>query len=273
IGNYYWGAIADYSAAIAEGNETNNAMTGNAVAVNGPDLVVTAVSGPTMPQRGTFQSFSVTIKNQGPVNISRIFYTGFYLSTDPVITTSDRYIGYTYMSSLAAGASYTQGLGTTISTAVPYGTYYVGAIVDFTNVVPEMNETNNTRVGNTLQLISGADMLLTAVSGPTTALRGTYVTVSTTPKNQGTGATPGSYYVGIYLSTDNVITPSDIYLGNYTVSQAAGASTTVSTSVRIPPTQAAGTYYIGAYADYPLLVVEPNETNNGLAGNAINVTQ
>jgi subtilase family serine protease len=35
--------------------------------------------------------------------------------------------------------------------------------------------------------------------------------------------------------------------------------------VTIPTSVAAGTYYLGAYADYTNVVTESNESNNGLA--------
>lgn len=50
-----------------------------------------------------------------------------------------------------------QGVGTvtstvTIPSTLTVGTYYIGAIGDYTNTVKENNETNNARAGNTLMV-------------------------------------------------------------------------------------------------------------------------
>ena len=113
------------------------------------------------------------------------------------------------------------------------------------------------------------DLVMTAVSGPATGATGGQITIANTAKNQGAGAS-GSFYVGLYLSTDATITQSDVWLGGRTVSSIApGASNTAETSVTIPNHIAPGTYYIGSIADYGNNVTESDETNNALAGNQI----
>ena len=71
---------------------------------------------------------------------------------------------------------------------------------------------------------------------------------------------------------DAAITTADLRLGTRSVgSLAAGAVSSATTSVTIPPTVAAGTYYVGAVADYANTAQESNETNNARVGNVITV--
>ena len=117
-----------------------------------------------------------------------------------------------------------------------------------------------------------ADLVMTAVSGPASGVTGTTISIANTVNNQGT-APAGTFYVGLYLSSDAVITTADTRVGRRSYSSlAAGAANSVSTSVTLPTTLAAGTYYIGAIADYTGTITENSETNNAFAGNTVTVT-
>lgn len=77
---------------------------------------------------------------------------GIYLFADSMVTTTDTLLGYSSLSSLAAGAQ--QSLNTTLT--IPVGiiprTYYVGAIADYNNSVKESDETNNSLAGNQIAI-------------------------------------------------------------------------------------------------------------------------
>ncbi len=78
--------------------------------------------------------------------------------------------------------------------------------------------------------------------------------------------------MGLYLSQDATITPSDQPLGSRTVSSLApGVSSLAQTSVWIPWWLAPGSYYVGAIADSTSLIKESNETNNAKTGNMIQI--
>jgi len=152
-GTYYIGAIADFvNTEIDETNETNNAgRAGRPITVTRltyPDLVVTAVSGPTSANTGDTITLNATVKNQGTGTSFRGSYTGIYFSTDGTITTSDALLGYCWAGELPPGQEAT----CTFQYAVPWnqtGTYYIGGIADFVNTeIDETDETNNTRAGN-----------------------------------------------------------------------------------------------------------------------------
>jgi subtilase family serine protease len=93
---------------------------------------------------------AAAVKNQGAGNAG-VFYISLYLSTDAVITTSDKYIGRVYMSGgLAAGTQQTVNITGTISFTQAPGSYFLGGIADYTNTVKESNEANNSLAGNKL---------------------------------------------------------------------------------------------------------------------------
>lgn len=145
-GTYYLQAIADYTNQIVESDETNNALTNSSgvISVAPADLVMTSVGTPaTNLVKGGAVSVTYTVKNLGS-NGASAFYIGLYLSTDSTITTTDKLLGTVYMKNgLAGGASF----GGTVSLIIPGsttpGSYFLGAYSDFSNKVPEGNETNN----------------------------------------------------------------------------------------------------------------------------------
>ncbi len=256
----------------ATGSATTNVTVRNVA--TGSDLIVTAVSS-SVSQAKLGQSLTVTntVQNQGSAAITKSFSVRVYLSTDSTITTSDTVLATRTVSSLGAGASNTANTSVTIPTGLTPGTYYIGAIADYTNVIAESNETNNALTGNTIQVVRDVDLIMTAVSTTTTSIaRGKTITMTNTVKNQGTNALNGSFSVGLYLSTDGNVTTSDILVGTRTVSSlSAGSTNSASTTVTIPSNISPGTYYIGAIADYANSQAETNEANNTLVGKTITV--
>ena len=91
------------------------------------------------------------------------------------------------------------------------------------------------------------DLVVSSLSGPTTAKPGNRIMIVNTVQNQGTG--PGTkVIVNFFLSTDPQITPGDIFIGKRSISRLPAGATDgpVSTRVTIPKTVATGTYYLGA---------------------------
>ena len=98
------------------------------------------------------------------------------------------------------------------------------------------------------ELGAGASLVVTSVSGPTTAIHGQNISVTYTVKNQGTVAS-GTYKVGLYLSTDNKIDPAvDRLLDKETFSTGLGPgqSKIRTTKVLVPINGLWGNYYYGA---------------------------
>ncbi|MCB9757972.1 MAG: fibronectin type III domain-containing protein [Candidatus Omnitrophica bacterium] len=271
-GAYFLGAIADAFNSQGESNENNNAITGNVitVTVSNIDLVTSALSTPASGKLGSAVTITDTVTNQGTENAGA-FYMAYYLSTDPIITTSDRLVYYRYIPSLAAGASNTGSVSYNIPNLVP-GTYYWGAIADAFNSQGEVNESNNAKLGNKIVVSSSTvDLVMSALSAPATGKVGSLITLTDTVTNQGDDSA-GGFYVAYYLSTDAVITTSDKFLYyRYVPSLAAGASNTGSVKYNIPNI-APGTYYWGAVADAFGSQPEINETNNAIVANTVEIS-
>lgn len=237
----------------------------------GIDLIMTSVIGPNSGQMGGSIVITNVVNNQGS-SAAGFFEVRLMLSTDQTITSSDTVLTYRNVNSLAAGASNSANTTVTLPNGMTPGTYYLGAIVDIQNLVSETNETNNSLAGNAIAIVIGEDLVITAVSGPSSGQRGTNIIITNTAKNQGTGQA-GFFEVRLFLSPDQTITASDTVLGYRNVSSlAAGVSNSANTTVTIPSGLTPGTYYIGAIADTANVLPEDNETNNSLAGNTINVT-
>ena len=125
---------------------------------------------------------TVTTKNIGPV-ASGSCNAGFYLSTDPVITTADRLVGAVPVPGLMPHTSDKRTLWFTMPAGLS-GTLYFGAIADYANARQECNETNNASPGIKVTAEDADPDLQAGINVP----KGTLVA--------------GSTY-DIYCSTDN----------------------------------------------------------------------
>jgi Bacterial Ig domain/Calx-beta domain/CARDB/FG-GAP-like repeat/FG-GAP repeat len=110
----------------------------------------------------------------------------------------------------------------------------------------------------------------------TTVAAGGSITFSYWVDNFGTGPAPASQ-TGIYLSTDSVITSSDLFLASVNTPQLTTLSGAHGTDleavgITIPAGLAPGNYFIGAIGDYDGQIPESNENNNASVGIAIIVT-
>jgi subtilase family serine protease len=192
-----------------------------------------------------------------------MFEVSFYLSTDATITTSDTYLGKRWVGGLAPGGTDTAETSLTIPATVVPGTWWVGAIADSGNVVVEPNENDNLRASGAVS-IKGADLTVVAVGAPQTIATASTIALPVTVKNVGEGGS-GTFYLSVYLSSDATITPADSRLAYKVVGPLApGATAAVTLDVTVGNV-AAGTWYLGAFADQYNQVKESSETNNTLA--------
>ena len=201
-----------------------------------------------------------TTKNQGTAHAAAST-TFIYFSLDAILDGGDAQIGTRPVDALNAGSSSSGPTQVTIpGNAVPGTTAFIIVLADGANTVAESNEGNNTRT--TPISIAGADLIVSALSAPSSRNDGESLTVKDTTKNQGTAPAAAST-TSYYWSTDNVYQSTDTLIGSRPVSAlSAGASNTGSIGWRIPRGTAAGTYYIIARADAANAVPETSETNN-----------
>jgi subtilase family serine protease len=118
---------------------------------------------------------------------------------------------------------------------------------------------------------TGADLVVSSLTSPPTGGAGATIVVSDTTANQGAGDAAASA-TAFYLSANLVLDGTDVRLGARSApALAAGAASTASTSLAIPPDVAPGTYYVIASADANQQVAESLETNNTKTGLPIRI--
>jgi subtilase family serine protease len=178
-----------------------------------------------------------------------------------VLDSGDVSLGSTTIVSLGAGASATVRTTGSIPAATPEGTHYILVKADVTNSVVESNESNNVKVVAITIGRSSPDLVVSSVSAPATARRGTTIAIAHTIRNQGTDQA-GVSRVGFYLSR-GAARGDDVELGSREVTSLyMGLATTATKTVAIPSTVTAGTYSLLVVADADGAVAESEETNN-----------
>lgn len=248
-----------------------------------PDLEVTAVSGPA--RGGFFQPIHVetTVCNNGPGIAPGTGRISWYLSIDREISPADDQklnLEYSYGDDIPPGdcifVPVDIRLG--IPLAMVWQTYYLGAVVDSSKYIWEADETNNIRFAPEPIAIEGADLAMTALSGPAKVYPGAGFTVSSTVRNIGLG-TSIPFQVAIYLSTDDAVTTDDIRIGSRYVNLLEPVGTpypypcesSADTEVFISDAVPAGTYRLGVIAAPGSTYHEPDKQNNVLLGGLIQV--
>ncbi|WP_246074112.1 Ig-like domain-containing protein [Hymenobacter jeollabukensis] len=238
------------------------------------DLVVTSMVSPDSLYAGQTIRLPYRLANQGAGTtvLSRSpWYVGAYLSTTPTLTGTARQVGSRPLTqTLAAGAA----LVDTVTFTVPstyLGNYYLIVKADNSDDIYEYNaEGNNTRNQPVyVQAAPQADLVVTDVSGPATALLGVPTTLSYTVRNTGAYATVGTLTNNLYVSNNRpYLSAGDRFFGQQTLQGlvlAPGAQltrTVTATPLALKP----GYYRSVAQANALQQVAETNYTNNRLVG-------
>lgn len=171
------------------------------------------------------------------------FSVGFYLSSDPTVTTADLLLGEATVSAPNdPGDTFGQAAhSVTIPASTAPGSYVLGVIVDRTNAIAESDETNNTASALLTVAVPPSNPNLRAVScsvNPPTVAAGGAVNFTWRGDNP-TGTASGPFSWALYLSTDPTLTPGvDTLLAGPENSTGWGAgfdTGNVSRSVTLPP--------------------------------------
>jgi hypothetical protein len=177
------------------------------------------------------------------------------LSSDPQITTADTRLGAPSIAAIPTGQSITNGVTVYIPNSIVAGSYY------------ETDESNNVRTGNVIDITVGADLTVRSVTGPTTVNLSATFSVTNSIRNIGAGDSATNSRVGIYVSTDAVISTNDVLVGFRNLNSIlTGTTNTGGNVVTLPASITAGSYYLGAVVDYQNAVREVLEDNNALMG-------
>ncbi len=205
------------------------------------------------------------VRNVG-FSTSSVSYVGYYLSLDQNFTTSDIYLGQDYVKGLAPSEISVEDFMIDISTmSIPNGEYFVGIIVDHLNNVQETNELDNTCFWETPKVVVGGKPDLTCAEVGEIECEGNRIHITwANVKNIG-NAPAGASKSGFYLSSNNILSTDDIFIGELGVSpllpgekEMMPALNVDLDTVNIPN----GEYFIGFIVDYKNQVAESNENNN-----------
>lgn len=226
------------------------------------DLEAVGFSTPFAIGTGTPITVSTSTRNNGPGD-SDPSTTKFYLSTNSLFEATDvKLDGTQAVPLLAPGASVTLSPTVTVPPGTAPGTYYMLAVADADNLIPEKSESNNV-AARIVQL--GPDLVVAAFTVPAVVTPGASINVSDTTRNQGSDVAAPST-TRIYFSMDSALDAGDTLLGSRDVGAlGAGVMSTGSTTIAIPSGLATGTYYVIASADNAKVVPETSETNNNTA--------
>ncbi|MEQ1614530.1 MAG: CARDB domain-containing protein [Hyphomicrobiaceae bacterium] len=279
-GTYFIGVVADYNSAMVETSETDNASPGIAITVTAgrPDLDIyfTPIVSSTTVSAGGHVTFTFDLDNLGG-SASVSSTTGIYLSTDSTISTSDVLITTRTHPSFPGGFYQTSNVDLLLPADLAPGTYYVGGIADYANLINESNEANNPSAGVAITVTAPAptpDLAITALPSvdTTTATAGGLISYSFSVDNLGPAVASAST-TGIYLSTDATVTAGDILLNSVGMASiTSGGYQSAIADLVLPSNLAPGNYYIGAIADATNAVAESNEVNNSSSIVTITVT-
>ncbi|MCP3057740.1 hypothetical protein LXT21_03000 [Myxococcus sp. K38C18041901] len=291
-GAFYFGAIVDEYENVQELREDNNTFIHGLVGIGSKaDLIITGMSVPPSFQLGGYPSQTVTgtvtVCNQGTQD-STSTMVRLYLSMDDELTAmgpnmppyppmDQSPLGFVFVPDLAAGACTT--VPTPLTPHLPpdanntEGAYYVGAIVDEDLNVEELREDNNLFIKGLVGVGNKADLVVTALTGPSFVRVGNSFTATVTVCNQGTQPSdPSSVYLytslGAVLTADSVQPAPDqslIGVASLNALNPNSCSTqSLNVSATLPPSAMglAGAYHLGAYADAGESLVELREDNN-----------
>lgn len=143
-GRYYLLYWADYQNSQSESEETNNVNFDTLVIfVPQPDLIVVqAMATPDTIQEGTSTNVTASLRNVG-TEVASAYEVGYYLSIDSLYDASDVLLGTLNQSGLGINFTLPSSTTLTIPSGTAAGSYYLLCYSDPTNMVAEVEESNN----------------------------------------------------------------------------------------------------------------------------------
>jgi subtilase family serine protease len=254
----------------------------------GPDMVMYDLQAVVNPQTQQVEITAV-IGNEG-VKPTSNFFISFYGSYSTPVSSSDSPIGFYLVDNLLPGTKKTI-VGYFPIAEIPSGDYYIGGYIDPNGQIREISKDNNGKTApakvsipevstnsgtqrGSIQLAVPStprvenistkrpDLIIDAITGPTSAMLGEEILINTTVRNAG-NADAGKFRVSVYLSKDAKVSDDDVELGFGDVPDLAAGKSRQGTAVAtIPLNVAAGSYYLVGLADSQTKITEKDKTNN-----------
>lgn len=254
----YWHVLAkaDGAGSVTEVSESNN-VTARSISV-GADLITFSLTVPASAAAGEPIALTDMIRNQGsapaPASVTR-----YFLSRDTMLDGADLPLGERSVPALDAGTSNTGSTSVTLPSGTATGAWYVIAKADADNAVLELSEVNNL---GSRSILVGVDLIVSALTAPSSAGAGESIAVTETTHNQGSGSAQASI-TQYFFSANSTLDADDIVLGSRAVPALQSAQgSTGSTTLTIPADATNGIWYLIAWADAAQSVPETSESNN-----------
>ena len=174
-----------------------------------PDLSVTAVAFPAKAVFGETMVLSATVVNSGSTPTLAAARVGFYFDRSSRTSLPDLLLGSCMTPVLLSGATYSCTV--IVNTpAIDYGSYQGYALVDDTNQIAELDESNNKLLATQYTLVGGANLMLKSLTFPPSVSPGQKIVMVATVQTPDPVSKP--FRLGIYLAADSSSPPS-IFLG------------------------------------------------------------
>lgn len=291
-GEYYLFIKTDVDNRVKDSNPNNNVKHAPApISIelsSSPDLQITSFDAPTEAQSGQPITVQWTVQNTGEAStFATTWYDAIYLSSDSRLDHTDRRLGlFTRQGALQPSASYSGSLEVDLPLFAS-GAYYLILKTDSRDDAYEHGAEGNNKQAQLiiLTLPPPADLVVTKVSLPNSAVSGEEVTISWTVRNQGANPAVGWLRDAVYISADSTWEVSDPLLGiaRRHINLSPGASMPVSFKVNLTkavladsvgnitdemPGVTPGPYHAIVRTDIRNNIRESDDTNNTLASTA-----
>jgi subtilase family serine protease len=259
-GHFYPIVLVDAPNLIPEYNEINNVLVGMMTFPTGPDFTIQSVTTPTTTSPGSQATMTTVIGSIGVPFSGSVTYR-LYASIDTTLDASDAVLG-TYSITFANDASIRDTQSVALPASLPANRYWVIAMVDPSNQIMELDETNNTAV-SPMQIVDGYDFAVVADSvtfAPDTIEAGQMLTVSATIRSL------GAPYMGmvpyrVYLSAGSQLAPTDVGIHDGLIAISSG-DIPLTATFPLPNRSPAGLSQVTVAIDPDRTIPEADATND-----------
>ncbi|MEM1328757.1 MAG: CARDB domain-containing protein, partial [Bacteroidota bacterium] len=234
-----------------------------------PDLTISQPQLLTSPAyAGQKVQLRFTVTNIGEVDAPPVWIDRIRLSSDPTIGTGDIivYTEYNNNQILASNESYTKTVEALLPSAAS-GNYFLIFSTDDFGGLTEGDEGNN-RIALPIQIeqLPPADLIVENVRMDAEVTLGESLNVNWLVKNIGVNEAIGGKRDGVYISADQILDASDVYLGGVdnNINLGQNESSTASGSFEVNGVRL-GAYFIIVKTDILDNIREDNEINNSTA--------
>ncbi len=210
-GSYRIVVVADASTQVFEdGREANNTLASTAtLTLTHPDLDVTGVTVPTLPNSGTSFNVQWTVENAGSGPAGGTWIDTLWLSRDGIVGADDfKLADVVRAGPLSIGGAYTGSTSITLPLDAN-GTYQLLVVADSGNAVRELTAGELNNLGSALlevALAPYADLRVSGVVAPTETIGDpAEVTIRWTVDNDGTGPGPTSTWTDAIIASRNTV--------------------------------------------------------------------